>query len=94
MHGCRPETPAPVPVNTSLELWRRASPTALRIVIELAAVRWVGKEELGIEFLGLQPEHGSTPAADGVAFLDGMRRVMYHGRERCCYLYGEAGGGS
>jgi PilZ domain-containing protein len=54
--GCRLESPAPIPVNTYLELWLQISPTVPRIVIELAAVRWARDGKLGVEFLGLQPE--------------------------------------
>ena len=54
--GCRLRTLAPIPINTYLELWLYMSSMAQRIVIELAAVRWVSNGQLGIEFLGLQPE--------------------------------------
>jgi hypothetical protein len=54
--GCRLQTLAPIPMNTYLELWLYTSRMASRILIELAAVRWVGKGQLGIEFLGLHPE--------------------------------------
>jgi len=50
MHGCRLETPAPVPVNTYLELWLRASPTALRIVIELPPCDGWERGNLGANF--------------------------------------------
>jgi hypothetical protein len=52
--GCRVETSFKVPVNTYVELRLQVSPTELPLVIELAAVRWVGRNQLGIEFLGLQ----------------------------------------
>lgn len=56
MSGCCLESHVPIPVNTYLELWLQASPTAPRIVVELAAVRWVLDDRCGIEFLGLRPE--------------------------------------
>ncbi|MDF2459403.1 MAG: hypothetical protein K0S79_1819 [Nitrospira sp.] len=56
MSGCRLESHAPVPVNTYLELWLEISPIAPRIVVELAAVRWVRNNQCGIEFLGLRPK--------------------------------------
>ncbi len=56
MQGCRLESAAPVAVNTYLELSLQPSPTAPPIIVELAAVRWVAKGQLGIEFLGLRAE--------------------------------------
>ena len=56
MSGCRLESHVPVPVNTYLELWLQTSPTAPKIVVGLAAVRWVLDDQCGIEFLGLRPE--------------------------------------
>ena len=55
MSGCRLESNAPVRLNTYLELWLE-TPIAPRIVVELAAVRWVLDDQCGIEFLGLRPE--------------------------------------
>jgi hypothetical protein len=57
MNGCRLISPIPVPVNTYLEVWLQISPTVPPLLIELAAVRWAGNGELGIEFLGLRSEH-------------------------------------
>ena len=57
INGCRLISPVPVPVNTYLEVWLQISPTAPRILVELAAVRWARDHELGIEFLNLRPEH-------------------------------------
>jgi hypothetical protein len=57
MTGCRLISPIPVPVNTYLELWLQISPTVPPILVELAAVRWAGDRELGIEFLALRREH-------------------------------------
>ena len=54
--GCRLQTLAPIPANSYLELWLYIPPTASRVLIELAAVRWAQSGELGIEFLGLHPE--------------------------------------
>ena len=56
MSGCCLQSHAPVPVNTYLELWLQTSPIAPRIVVELAAVRWVLDNQCGIEFLGFRPE--------------------------------------
>jgi hypothetical protein len=56
MSGCLLESSVPVPVNTYLELWLQPSPTAPRIFVELAAVRWVRDGRCGIEFLSLRPE--------------------------------------
>src|SRR6476659_10059363 len=56
MSGCRLQTLAPLPANTYLELWLYIPPTASRILIELAAVRWARNGQLGIQFLGLHPE--------------------------------------
>ena len=60
MNGCRLISPIPVPVNTYLELRLQISPTVPPLPVELAAVRWAGNGELGIEFLGLRPEHKAT----------------------------------
>ena len=57
LKGCRLQTQAPVPVNTYLELWLQTSPTAPKIFVDLAAVRWTLDGHLGIEFLSLQPKH-------------------------------------
>jgi hypothetical protein len=48
MSGCRLQTLAPLPANTYLELWLYIPPTASRILIELAAVRWARNGQLGI----------------------------------------------
>ena len=55
MSGCRPESHVPIPVNTYLELWLQILPTAPRIFVELAAVRWVRDGRCGLEFLSLRP---------------------------------------
>jgi hypothetical protein len=57
MKGCRLESPVPVRMNTYFELWLQVSPTAPRILVELATVRWGLDRQLGIEFLALRPEH-------------------------------------
>jgi hypothetical protein len=54
--GCRLESHVPIPVNTYLELWLQTSPTAPRIFVEMAAVRWVLDGRYGLEFLSLRPE--------------------------------------
>ena len=55
--GCRLQSPDPIPLHAYLELWIQISPTAPRILVELAAVRWMQEGEAGIEFLTLRPEH-------------------------------------
>ena len=56
VNGCGLIGPVPVLVNTYLELWLQISPTAPPMLVELAAVRWAGDREFGIEFLSLRPE--------------------------------------
>lgn len=57
LQGCRLESRAPIAVNTYLQLWIEISPTVPRILVDLAAVRWVLDDQAGIEFLSLRPEH-------------------------------------
>jgi hypothetical protein len=57
MTGCRLESTVPVPVHTYIELWLQISPTAPKILVDLAAVRWARDGQLGIEFLNVRPEH-------------------------------------
>jgi PilZ domain len=57
LKGCRLESRAPIAVNTYLQLWIEISPRVPRILVDLAAVRWVLNGQAGIEFLSLRPEH-------------------------------------
>jgi len=56
LNGCRLESVAQIPVNSYLELWLEISPTDPRIFVDLAAVRWLKDQQLGIEFLSVRPE--------------------------------------
>ena len=57
LNGCRLESRAPMAVNSYLQLWIKVSPTLPRILVDLAAVRWVRDGQAGIEFLSLGPEY-------------------------------------
>jgi hypothetical protein len=55
--GCRVESPIIVPINTYLELRLEVSLKDPPILVDLAAVRWIGGGHLGVEFLSLRTEH-------------------------------------
>jgi hypothetical protein len=57
LNGCRLESQTQIPVNSYLELWLEISPTDPRIFVDLAAVRWLRDQQLGVEFLSVRPEH-------------------------------------
>ena len=54
IHGCRIESDINYPIHTYLELHLFDSLTYSVLIVNLAAVRWVKGENMGIEFLSLQ----------------------------------------
>jgi len=57
IQGCRIETRVNVPRYCYLELRLQVSHFDIPIVVDLAAVRWVLRGHVGLEFLSMRPEH-------------------------------------
>ena len=57
IQGCRIETRVNVPGHSYLELRLHVSHADIPIVVDLAAVRWVFRGHVGVDFLSMQPQH-------------------------------------
>ena len=55
IEGCRIEHAPHLSVNTYLSLRLLLTSSDPPILVDLAAVRWVGEKECGIKFLSIQP---------------------------------------